>query len=86
MLASLVMAIAVPQAFGECALAFAAGYVALHVVRNSFIVATTRPESPLHVAFRRICLERLDRRDLDRGALLDGEGRTFAWLRRWCPD
>jgi hypothetical protein len=51
MLASLVMAIAVRQAFAERP---AASYVALHVVRNSFIVATTRPESPLHVAFRRI--------------------------------
>jgi low temperature requirement protein LtrA len=48
MLASLAMAIAVPQAFGSRALLFVWGYVGLQVMRNAFIVAATRPESPLH--------------------------------------
>src|SRR5262245_57493082 len=35
MLASLVMSIAVPDAFGERALAFAGGYVGLQLIRNA---------------------------------------------------
>jgi low temperature requirement protein LtrA len=30
------------------------GYVGLQIMRNAFIVAATRPETPLLVAFRRI--------------------------------
>jgi low temperature requirement protein LtrA len=54
MFASLAMAIAIPRAFGSRTLPFAAGYVGLQVARNVFIVAATKPESPLHVGFRRI--------------------------------
>src|SRR6266700_1676551 len=53
MLASLAMAIAVPQAFGSRALPFILGYVGLQIMRTAFIVAATKPETPLHVAFRR---------------------------------
>jgi low temperature requirement protein LtrA len=81
MLASLVMAIAVPDAFGDRALAFAGGYVALQVVRNAFIVAATRPESPLHVAFRRIFAWSVWVGPIwIAGALLDGEARTVVWI------
>jgi low temperature requirement protein LtrA len=81
MLASLVMAIAVPQAFGDRALAFAGGYVVLQVVRNAFIVAATQPDSPLLVAFRRILAWSCWTGALwIAGALLDGEARTTVWL------
>jgi low temperature requirement protein LtrA len=81
MLASLVMAIAVPQAFGDRALAFAGGYVVLQVVRNAFIVAATQPDSPLLVAFRRILAWSCWTGALwIAGALLEGEARTTVWL------
>ena len=40
MLATLAMAIAVPQAFGSRALPFILGYVGLQITRNAFIVAS----------------------------------------------
>jgi hypothetical protein len=54
MLGSLVISIAAPQAFGSRALPFILGYVGLQIMRNAFIVSATKPETPLHVAFRRI--------------------------------
>jgi low temperature requirement protein LtrA len=54
MLASLLMAIAIPEAFGDRALLFAAGYVALQVVRNAFIVAATDSANPWHRPFQRM--------------------------------
>ena len=79
--ASLVMAIAIPQAFGARALPFAAGYVGLQVVRNAFIVAATRPESPLHVAFRRILAWSAWTGAIwISGALVHGEERTIVWI------
>jgi len=55
MLASLGMAIAIPQAFGERALLFAGSYVALQAVRNAFVVwATAGSGDPLHASFQRI--------------------------------
>jgi low temperature requirement protein LtrA len=81
MLASLVMAIGVPDAFGDRALAFVGGYVALQTVRNAFIVATTRPESPLHVSFRRILAWSVWTGVIwVAGALLDGDARTLVWI------
>ena len=51
MLASLLMAIAIPEAFGDRALLFAASYAALQIVRNAFAVfgspaADVRPTLP----------------------------------------
>lgn len=55
MLASLGMAIAIPQAFGERALLFAGSYVLLQAVRNAFVVwATAGSGDPLHRSFQRI--------------------------------
>jgi len=55
MLASLGMAIAIPEAFGERALLFAGSYVALQAVRNAFVVwATAGSDDPLHASFQRI--------------------------------
>ncbi len=54
MLASLGMAIAIPEAFGERALLFAGSYVVLQAMRNAFIVWATDRDDPLHAPFRRI--------------------------------
>jgi low temperature requirement protein LtrA len=43
MLASLLMAVAVPEAFGDHGLLLAASYCALQLVRNAFVVAVTPP-------------------------------------------
>jgi low temperature requirement protein LtrA len=81
MLASLAMAIAIPQAFGSRALPFAAGYVSLQIVRNLFIVAATRPESPLHVGFRRILAWSAWTGAIwIAGALAHGEARVIVWV------
>jgi low temperature requirement protein LtrA len=54
MLASMLMAIAIPDAFGERALLFACGYVGLQFVRNTFIALATDPREPLRQAFVRL--------------------------------
>ena len=51
MAASLLMAVAVPEGFGEYALLFACGYSGLQIGRNTFVVAvhaarTVQPELP----------------------------------------
>jgi low temperature requirement protein LtrA len=43
MLASLLMAVAIPEGFGDHALLFAASYCALQVGRNAFVVGVTPP-------------------------------------------
>jgi low temperature requirement protein LtrA len=53
MLASLLMAIAIPAAFEEYGLLFAASYVALQVVRNTFVVSVT-PAGDFNRNFRQI--------------------------------
>jgi low temperature requirement protein LtrA len=56
MLLSLLMAIAIPEAFGDQALLFAAGYAGLQIGRNLFVARTTRPDTPLADTFHRILL------------------------------
>jgi low temperature requirement protein LtrA len=81
MLASLVMAIAIPQAFSSRALPFILGYVGLQIMRNAFIVAATKPETPLHVAFRRILAWSAWTGAIwIAGGLLHGEARTLVWI------
>jgi low temperature requirement protein LtrA len=53
MLASLLMAVAIPEGFGDRALLFAASYVGLQVARNAFVVAVT-PPGPFHQNFTQI--------------------------------
>jgi low temperature requirement protein LtrA len=53
MLASLLMAVAIPAAFEEYGLLFAASYVALQVVRNAFVVSVT-PAGDFNRNFRQI--------------------------------
>ena len=54
MLASLGMAVALPDAFGERGLFFAVCYVAIQVGRSVFMVAVLEPGGPLHRNFLRI--------------------------------
>ena len=60
MLGSLLMAAALPEAFGERALLFAASYVALQVGRNA--AAACAPEAPPPAARRVRAARRLERR------------------------
>ena len=53
MLASLLMAVAIPEGFGDRALLFAASYVALQIARNAFVVLVT-PPGPFNQNFRQI--------------------------------
>jgi low temperature requirement protein LtrA len=54
MLASLLMAIAIPEAFGDRALLFAIAYSALQIVRNAFAVFGSPRDWPLRLALTRI--------------------------------
>jgi low temperature requirement protein LtrA len=54
MLASLLMAIAIPEAFGDRAMLFAASYAALQIIRNLFAAVTADPGSTLRATFVRI--------------------------------
>jgi low temperature requirement protein LtrA len=56
MLASLLMAIAIPEAFGDRALLFASAYAGLQILRNAFAVYGSPPGSPLRLALARILL------------------------------
>jgi low temperature requirement protein LtrA len=53
MLASLLMAVAIPEGFGDWALLFAASYVVLQVARNAFVVVVT-PPGPFNQNFLQI--------------------------------
>ena len=54
MAASLLMAVAIPEAFGDLALLFACSYVVLQVVRNVFNVYATPTDHDFHIMFERI--------------------------------
>jgi low temperature requirement protein LtrA len=54
MASSLLMAVAIPQAFGDLAPLFACSYVALQVLRNAFNVYATPRDNDFHIVFRRI--------------------------------
>ncbi|MPZ27876.1 MAG: hypothetical protein GEV12_16065 [Micromonosporaceae bacterium] len=81
MLASLVMAVAIPQAFGAHGLAFAISYVALQVGRTAVLVAAVGRRHELGPTFQRIlawvlaagCLWIV-------GGLLDGWLRVAVWI------
>jgi hypothetical protein len=53
MLASLLMAVAIPEGFGAYALLFACAYSGLQIGRNAFVVAVT-PRGPFNQKFRQI--------------------------------
>ena len=81
MLASLLMAVAIPEGFGEYALLFACGYSGLQIGRNAFVVAVT-PRGPFNQNFRQILAWSVLSAPLwVAGAVVDADGLRWAlWL------
>jgi low temperature requirement protein LtrA len=80
MLASLLMAVAIPEGFGDHGLLFAASYCALQVGRNAFVVGVT-PPGPFHRNFQQILTWSLLSVPLwIGGALAHGGARWGLWL------
>jgi low temperature requirement protein LtrA len=80
MLASLVMAVAIPEGFGDYGLLFAASYCALQVGRNAFVVGVT-PPGPFHRNFEQILAWSVLSVPLwIGGAIVHGNARWGLWL------
>ena len=81
MLASLLMAVAIPEGFGEYALLFACGYSGLQIGRNAFVVAVT-PRGQFNQNFRQILAWSVLSAPLwVAGGVVDAEGLRWAlWL------
>src|SRR3954451_24652791 len=81
MAASLLLAVAVPEAFGEYALLFACGYSGLQIGRNAFVVAVT-PRGRFNQNFRQILAWSVLSAPLwVAGGIVDAEAlRWFLWL------
>lgn len=81
MLASLLMSVGIPDAFGDRSLLFAAGYVALQVGRNLFVVWAFPAGAPQERTFRQITVWSMATGVLwIGGALLDTPWLTVVWL------
>jgi low temperature requirement protein LtrA len=81
MLASLVMSVAIPGAFGESGLMFALAYVAIQVGRTGFAVLALDASHPLSGGFRRILAWFAVAGVLwVAGGLFKGEARYALWL------
>jgi low temperature requirement protein LtrA len=81
MLASLLMAIAIPEAFGQRAALFAVAYVLLQVGRNAFVVAVCPPRSAVRNTFACILAWSVASGALYvTGGLLSGGPRVGVWL------
>src|SRR5918995_5429813 len=82
MLATLLMAIAIPQAFGEHALLFVGSYVAIQVGRHTFLTfAAAGPGTPERERAGRILTWFVAAGALwIAGALVDGPARVALWL------
>jgi low temperature requirement protein LtrA len=80
MLASLLMAVAVPEAFGDRGLLLAVSYCGLQVVRNGFVVAVT-PPGAFNRNFRQILAWSVLSVPLwVAGGLVEGDARWGWWL------
>jgi low temperature requirement protein LtrA len=81
MLASLLMAVAIPEGFGEHALLFACGYSGLQIGRNAFVVVVT-PRGWFNQNFRQILVWSVLSAPLwVAGGIVDAEGlRWVLWL------
>src|SRR5919202_1595611 len=81
MLASLVISVAIPEAFGERGLMFALAYVAIQVGRTLFVVLTLDKSSSLGRNFQRILAWFAVPAVLwIAGGLLEGETRYVLWI------
>jgi low temperature requirement protein LtrA len=81
MLASLLMAVAIPEGFGEHALLFACAYSGLQIGRNAFVVVVT-PRGPFNQNFRKILAWSVLSAPLWlAGGIVDADGfRWVLWL------
>jgi low temperature requirement protein LtrA len=81
MAASLLMAVAIPEAFGEHALLFACAYAGLQIGRNAFVVVVT-PRGTFNQNFRQILIWSVLSAPLwVGGGIVDGEAwRWVLWL------
>ena len=92
MLASLLMAVAIPEGFGDYALLFACAYSGLQIGRNTFVVAVT-PRGEFNQNFRQILAWSFSQRHSGwRAASSIARGcagccgwvlSDSIWLRRW---
>jgi low temperature requirement protein LtrA len=81
MLASLLMAAAVPEAFGSHGVLFAAAYTALQVGRNAAGALLLRRDHPLRAVFERLLAWSVASGVLwVAGSLLDGDRRLWLWI------
>ncbi len=81
MASSLLMAVAIPEAFGRLAPLFACSYVALQVVRNAFNVYATPRDNDFHIVFRRILAWSLASGTLWlAGGFAPQGARTWLWI------
>jgi low temperature requirement protein LtrA len=81
MLASLVMSVAIPEAFGERGLMFALAYVAIQLGRTVFAVLALGASHPLSGSYRRILAWFAASGVLwVAGGLVEGEARYVLWL------
>jgi low temperature requirement protein LtrA len=80
MLASLLMSVAIPEAFGERGLMFALAYVAIQVGRTAFVLISLGGTHPLSRNFRRVLTWYVISGLLwVIGGLLEGEARYVLW-------
>jgi low temperature requirement protein LtrA len=81
MLASLFMAIAIPEAFGDRALLFGASYAGLQILRNLFAVLGSPEDWPLRPALTRILIWSIAVGVMwIVGGLLDGAALIAVWI------
>ena len=81
MASSLLMAVAIPEAFGRLAPLFACSYVALQVVRNVFNIYATPRDNDFHLVFRRILAWSLAAGVLWlAGGFAPHEARVWIWI------
>jgi low temperature requirement protein LtrA len=81
MLASLLMAAALPEALGEHGLLFAGSYVVLQVGRNIASASLPAPGHPLRVVFERVVVWSAASGVLWlAGALVEGDQRLLVWI------
>jgi low temperature requirement protein LtrA len=81
MVATLIMAVALPQAFAERGLLFAVAFVAMQVGRTAFAVVGTREDPGLHRNFQRILVWQAASGLLWlAGGLTNGPSRPIFWV------
>jgi low temperature requirement protein LtrA len=80
MLLSLLMSAAIPEAFGDRALTFAAAYVAIQIVRSAFMVAALRGDAMRRNYAHLLAWSAIAGVVWIAGALADGDARLALWI------